>query len=346
MKDQKLELYFFFVAFVAILILTFILFLPFLGALALSLVLAVIFHPIYLKILSVVRVKGLAALLSVLLVLTVVFAPLFFLGFVLFNEAQNLFIELNQGGGTGIHTTIQFIEAQINKFAPSFTIDVGVYFEQGLNWLTQSFGDIFAGTAQVVVSFLIGLIALYYFFRDGDWFKEVFVVYSPLRDTYDNEILVRVRRTINSILKGSILVAVIQGILTGLGFAFFGVPNPALWGAFAALGALIPGVGTTIVFIPAIAYVYFFVGEFMSLGLLLWGVLAVGLIDNFLGPILIGRGVRIHPLLVLLAVIGGLKFFGPIGFLLGPIVFSLLLALTEIYNFLVRRGDPHKEMHG
>lgn len=337
MKDGKLELYFFFAAFIAVLLLTFVLFLPFLGALALALVLSVIFHPVYHALLEKVKIKGLAALLAVLLVLLVVFVPLFSLGILLLNEAQNLFLELNNNGGSEtVVTFTAFLESRISEFYPDFTIDLGAYLEQVLKWVTSSLGGIFAGTAQAILAFFIGLIALFYFFRDGHWFRDVFILYSPLRDTYDTEILIKVRNTINSVLKGSILVALIQGVLSGLGFAFFGVPNPVLWGAVAALGALIPGVGTTIVFIPALLYVFFFVGSFMALGLLLWGMLAVGLIDNFLGPILIGRGVRIHPLLILLSVLGGLQFFGPVGFLLGPIIFSLLLALAEIYNFLIK----------
>ena len=347
MKDKKLELYFFFVAFVAILILTFILFLPFLSAIAVALVFAVIFHPVHLWILERVRLPGLSALLALLFIVLIVFTPLAFFGFLLFSQAQDLFVALNANGGQGsVNAVLNFVETHVSRFLPGFTLDVSMYVKQGLEWLTQSLGDIFASTAQAVLSFFIGLIALYYFFRDGKWFRTVFITYSPLRDTYDNEILARIRLTINSILKGSILTALIQGTLSGIGFAFFGVPHAVLWGAIAAIGALIPGVGTTIVILPTVLYLYFFGSTVSALGLLIWGALAVGLIDNFLGPILIGRGVRIHPLVVLIAVLGGLNVFGPVGFLLGPIIFSLLLALAEIYNFLVKNVTSHHTKDG
>ena len=126
-------------------------------------------------------------------------------------------------------------------------------------------------------------------------------------------------------------MALIQGILTAVGFTFFGIPNATLWGSVAAITALIPGIGTALVLLPAILYLYFSGETLFAVGLLLWGMTAVGLVDNFLGPKLVERGMRLHPFLILLSVLGGVGFFGPLGFLLGPLVLSLLFALIEIY---------------
>ena len=106
----------------------------------------------------------------------------------------------------------------------------------------------------------------------------------------------------------------------------------------AAIAALIPSVGTALVFVPAIILLFISGQIFAAFGLLLWGALAVGLIDNFLGPKLIGRGMHLHPLLVLFSVLGGIVFFGPIGFVLGPIILSLLFALLDIYSYMVGRA--------
>ena len=99
------------------------------------------------------------------------------------------------------------------------------------------------------------------------------------------------------------------------------------WGVVAALAALIPGIGTALVLLPAIGYLFFTGSTGMAIGLLVWGFVAVGLIDNFLGPILVNRGVKIHPFLILLSIFGGPSFFGPIGFVLGPLIVALLFAL-------------------
>jgi predicted PurR-regulated permease PerM len=100
----------------------------------------------------------------------------------------------------------------------------------------------------------------------------------------------------------------------------------------AAFGALIPSVGTTIVFIPAVVFLLFNGAYVQAIGLLVWGVLAVGLIDNLLGPYLMSRGNKLHPFIILLAVLGGLSVFGPIGFVVGPVLVSLFIVLLELYS--------------
>ena len=117
-----------------------------------------------------------------------------------------------------------------------------------------------------------------------------------------------------------------------VGFWIFGVPNAILWGSFAAIAALIPGIGTALVLTPAILFLFARGEIFSAIGLLAWGVGVVGLIDNFLGPRLMGRGIELHPLIILLSVLGGIGFFGPIGFLLGPLIVSLFFALLDIYS--------------
>ena len=127
--------------------------------------------------------------------------------------------------------------------------------------------------------------------------------------------------------------------MTEMGFSIFGVPNPILWGSVAAVAALIPGVGTALVLIPSILYL-FFIGETVSAsGLLVWGIVAVGLVDNILGPKLVGRGIKLHPFLTLLSILGGISFFGPLGFLFGPLTLSLLFAFLEIYSTIRRERN-------
>ncbi len=119
--------------------------------------------------------------------------------------------------------------------------------------------------------------------------------------------------------------------------SIFGIPNGFLWGTVAAIAALIPGIGTALVFIPAIAFLFFIGNIPQALGLLAWGALAVGLIDNILGPKLVGRGMQLHSLLVLLSVLGEIIFFGPSGIFLGPLSLSLLFVLLSIYADVSRR---------
>jgi predicted PurR-regulated permease PerM len=176
------------------------------------------------------------------------------------------------------------------------------------------------------------LFALFYLLRDGGKLKQDLILLSPLADDYDIKIFLKLKQAIRSVVVGSLVVGLIQGILTGIGFFIFGVPNPALWGSFAVIAALIPGIGTSLVIVPGILYLFFISTHLHALGMLIWGILAVGFIDNFLGPMLVNRGVHVHPFLILLSVIGGLSFFGPIGFIAGPLLVALLVALLEIYK--------------
>jgi predicted PurR-regulated permease PerM len=107
----------------------------------------------------------------------------------------------------------------------------------------------------------------------------------------------------------------------------------------AAIAALVPGVGTALVIFPAVIYVFWAGDLFRAVGLAVWGMLAVGLIDNFLGPKLIGNGIKMHSLLVLFSVLGGISFFGPVGLLLGPLALSLFFVLLDIYFLMIKKGS-------
>ena len=186
---------------------------------------------------------------------------------------------------------------------------------------------------------ILTLFTLYYLLKDGAKFREKIMEFSPLKKSEDEKIFEKVKGTVTSIVRGSLVVGVIQGIMTGLGFLIFGVPNPALWGSVAIFAAIIPGVGTALVNIPAVLFLAISGSGTNAFLLLLWSMSAVGLIDNFLRPYLIGRDAKLHPFLVLLSVLGGIHVFGPVGFLVGPLFLSFLLALLEIYPTIVLKNN-------
>ena len=344
-NHQRSELYFLLILLAGIFVLAFFIFKPFLYALILAIVFATVFQPVHKRVLAMTRErKGLAAFLATISVLIVVVAPLTLLGIQIFQEATGLYSSLIENGGVtdplrrsyseaslsrGIGNTIQ----SLTRFSPVpiDSPDVSQYLKQGLSWLLQHLGPLFANVAKAMVGVFIFLIALYYLFKDGHDLKRALVALSPLQDIHDETIFNKLALAINSVIKGNLAVALVQGVLTAVGFAIFGIPNATLWGSVAAITALIPGIGTALVLLPAILYLYFSGETLFAVGLLVWGMVAVGLVDNFLGPKLASRGMRLHPFLILLSILGGIGFFGPLGFLLGPLVLSLLFALLEIY---------------
>lgn len=340
-SNQKSKTYFLLILIAGTLILAFFVFRPFLNALLLAMVFAVVFQPLHQKILGCTRERqAAAAFLTVIITVALILIPLAFLGIQIFQEAQQLYSSLTEGGGKD--NILNIFKGLIGNFqqyfstTKEFSIDIDQYLKQGLGWLLQNLGGVFSNFAKVIVSFFIFLFALYYLFKDGQKLKRAVIALSPLADVDDEAIFKKLELAVNSVIRGNIVIALIQGILTAIGFIIFGIPNAMLWGTMAAIAALIPSVGTALVLTPAIIFLFLSGKTLPAFGLLAWGAGAVGLIDNFLGPKLIGRGMRLHPMIVLLSVFGGIGFFGPIGFLLGPLTLSLFFVLLDIYSSFIK----------
>lgn len=311
--------------------------LPHLDAIVLAVTLAILFNPFYRSMRKAMpRWEGIAAFLTVVLAVAAILAPLTFFGFRIFGEAQGLYMRFADGDGGA---AVASFSRQVEQLAPWLKIDMNSYTRQILEVLVQNLGAIFSKLASVIGMFFLALIALYYLLKDGAKLKHAIARASPLSPSHTEEILAKLGAMANSVIKGSLAVAVIQGILVGFGFLAFGIPNPVFWGTVAIIASLIPFFGTAIVIVPGVIYLFAEGSVVAAFGLAVWGFFAVGLIDNFLRPQLIERDVKVHPFLVLLSVLGGIALFGPTGFLLGPLILSLLLALFGIYPALILERD-------
>ena len=306
---------------------------PFLTALALSLIIVTICYPLYNRIKSKVprQNKSIAAFMTTMLVLTIVVIPLILISSLVAREIISFYQALDSGG-LSIESSITNIEAMVQTYIPGFTIDLGEQLKFSGQWITGNIGAIFAGTVSTIFIFFISLIGSFYFFRDGKELLQLVIKASPLPDRDDEIIFDRMARAVRAVATGTLLVAMLQGTLVAIGFAFFGIDRAILWGSIAAIGALIPGIGTTIVTAPAIIYLFFTNEMFDAFGLLIWSVLIVGIIDNLIAPYLISRGNNLHPFIILISVLGGIVLFGPIGFIIGPVIVTLFMVLLEIYN--------------
>jgi len=306
---------------------------PFMSALALAAIIVTICFPLYERICTKMpnNNASLGALVTTLLVLVIVILPLFVITSSLVNEALDVY-KIANSEQIGVEETLKDIENFTASLLPGFELNVSEYLKQGATWLASNLGAIFAGTASTLFLFFIAMIGSFYFFRDGRHFTKQLVRISPLPDDEDELILKRLALAVRSVATGTVMVALIQGILTAFGLWLFGFERAVLWGTIAAFGALVPGVGTTIVFLPAIIFLVVTGTYVKAVGVLLWAAVAVGLIDNLLGPYLMSRGNPMHPFLVLLAVLGGIAMFGPIGFIVGPVTLSLFIVLLELYS--------------
>jgi predicted PurR-regulated permease PerM len=318
---------------------------PFISALALSAIIVTICYPLYERVRKVMPKQNdtLGALATTLLVLLIVIIPLFLITSALVNEALSIYKIVNVEQ-LGFESKLITLETSVQRYVPSFDLNITEYLKQAASWFASHLGDFFAGTASTLFLFFISIIGSFYLFRDGHILTKTLVRISPLPDSQDAVIMQRLAVAVRSVATGTVMLALIQGTLTSFGMWLFGFDRAILLGVIASLGALIPGVGTTIVFVPTVAYLFFIGAYVPAIGLAIWGMLAVGLIDNLLGPYLMSRGNKLHPFLILISVLGGISVFGPIGFIVGPVLISLFMVLLELYSIHIsdHKHKAHK----
>ena len=338
---RMIEFAFFFGALGIVGFLVWEIFAPFVTALALSAIIVVICYPLndfFLKNFSRNN-RSIAALLTTLVVFCVVVTPVFLVSTLLVNEFVSFYQTLDVGTQLPIDAQLSSLEQRLQSYIPGFDINLSDQIKQSVQWFTQNIGTIFAGTISFIFTFLIAILGSFYLFRDGKRLVGWYVSISPLKDLEDRAIIDRVAQSIRSVATGTVLVSIIQGTVSGIGFSLFGIDRPILWGSIAALGALLPGFGTAGIMIPAVAYLFYIGNMGNAVGLLIWAAVAIVIIDNVIGPYLMGRGNNLHPFIILVSVLGGVSLFGPIGFILGPVCVSLFMVLLELYGVYMN-DDP------
>jgi predicted PurR-regulated permease PerM len=345
--NRSIQLTFFFSIFGAALILGFFIFRPYLNTLVMAATFAIIFYPLYKRLDARFKHRwpSIASILTVTIASLIIFVPTAFLGTRIYTEGKLVYEDLsaaNRGEREPLPAaepgTSQFVlnmREKLNGVLTQVATNLDETVQESFGWLLSNVPNLGRRLGQVGIRFFIWFLAFYYMLRDGHRMRRIFVALSPLSDRYDNEIADRISTAIKSVIGGSLIVAISQGIATGIGLLIFGVPAPAVWGGLAVLAALVPNIGTALVILPAAAYLFLIGKTAATIGLLIWGLTIVNIIDNFLRPKLIERGTRIHPLLVLLSVLGGITLLGPVGFLIGPIIMSLILEFLEIYNEMI-----------
>jgi predicted PurR-regulated permease PerM len=211
-------------------------------------------------------------------------------------------------------------------------VDISSIVQALSDWIKTHGADVFSSGAGLVLKTFIFFVCLYFFLFDRERFLQEMMALSPLKDSVDKSIASRMVETVRGVVFGSLIVACIQGVVAGIGLTLFGVPGALIWAACVIISAQIPMLGTSIIMIPAVLYLFLTGHTGAGIGLLIWALLAVGLIDNMLQPLIVGGRTRMHALLILLSMLGGLEYFGPIGFVLGPTVLAAFLVILEMYK--------------
>ena len=308
---------------------------PFVDVLLWAAVLVVVFYPMYERLERRLRRPGLSALLSCLVVMVVVAAPLTFIVIALTTEftkaVQHLPAEITRALDPTAPVTGRIVRwlQRFVDLSPQFLIDQLTRMTAQI--VSQSIGLV-GGAIGVLLKGFFVIFTMFYLFRDGDRIVRALPEFLPLKREQSEQVFERTREVINASVYGVVSIAMVQGALAGLAFWFLGIPSPVLWGVVTALVCMIPVAGSFLVWLPASVYLAL-TGHWTRATLLtLWGLFVISTIDNFLRPKLIRGRTKLHELLVFFAVLGGLRVFGVLGIVLGPVVLAIAMALVEIFR--------------
>jgi predicted PurR-regulated permease PerM len=189
-----------------------------------------------------------------------------------------------------------------------------------------------SGSFWAIAQLLMTLFFLFYFFRDGEASLTAVRSLVPLTNWETNIVFARIDETLRATLRGTILVSVVQGVLGGLMFWALLLPAPLLWGTVMGFCAMVPMLGTFVVWAPVSLFLLFEGSWIRGVILAAWGAGVVSMIDNLLYPVLVGQELRLHTMLVFVSLVGGIAFFGASGLILGPLTFAVTLSLVEIWR--------------
>ncbi len=207
-------------------------------------------------------------------------------------------------------------------------------------YLASSASSIGAGTATFLLNFFVMIYAMFFYLKDGRKILEKIFYYMPLSNEDENRMLERFVSVTRATIKGTMLIGLIQGALAGIAFYFAGINGAAFWGTVMVILSVVPGIGAALVWVPAVVYLYLIDQPLPATILFLWCAAVVGTVDNVLRPTLVGKDAEMPDLLIMIGTLGGLFLFGPMGFIVGPIVCGLFLTAWDIYGTAFRHILP------
>ncbi|WJN57113.1 AI-2E family transporter [Pseudomonas sp. SO81] len=318
--------------------------LPFYGALFWAVVLAVLFAPLQRRLALRIGGRGnLSALITLCVCLLVAILPVIVITLMLVNEGAAVYQRIEAGEldvgafvAQGKDMLPQAIQRQLDRLGlgnfDGLRDRVARGALEGSQFLATKAFAIGQNTFEFVVGFFVMLYLLYFFLRDGPELVRTVRSAVPLAEGLKRRLQIKFTRVVRATVKGNIAVAVVQGALGGLIFWVLGISSPLLWGVLMAFLSLLPAVGCGLVWGPVAFYLLARGELWQGVTLILFGVLVIGLVDNLLRPILVGKDTRMPDYVVLISTLGGLTLFGLNGFVIGPLIAALFIASWDLYR--------------
>ena len=317
--------------------------LPYSGAVFWGMVLAILFAPLYRRLLAATKQKPtVAALLTLASIVVMVILPLSVIAASLVKQALSVYALIGSGQidfGNYFLQVVNALPDWVKSLLERFELTDLASLEQKLSEGAAQVSQVFArhainvgrNTFDFLVSLTIMLYLLFFLLRDGQSLANRIKRAVPLSRMYKQRLFDNFTTVIRATVKGNVLVAIAQGALGGLIFWFLDVQAPLLWGVVMAFLSLLPAVGAAIVWAPVAVYFLVTGAVWQGVVLIAFGVLVIGLVDNILRPILVGKDTKMPDYLVLLSTLGGMALFGLNGFVIGPVIAALFIAAWEMF---------------
>jgi predicted PurR-regulated permease PerM len=323
---------------------------PFYGAVLWGTVLAIVFAPLYRRFCASMR-PTLAALATVAVIVLIVILPSTLVMASLVREASSVYA-MFKSGEVNLAGSFQHVLDALPAWAVGLLDRFGLTDLAGIQEVlsavlgrasqliaTQAL-NVGQATFELVVRLFVMLYLLFFLIRDGDQLFRIIKDAVPLRAEQQRVIFSKFATVVRATVKGTIVVAILQGALGGLMFWFLGIRAALLWAALMALLSLLPAVGAALVWFPVALYLLATGAVWQGLVLIAFGVLVIGLVDNLLRPMLVGTDIKMPDYVVLLSTLGGIEIFGMNGIVLGPLIAAMFMVVWDILSASRRARDP------
>jgi len=313
------------------------------GAVLWGVVIAILFAPLYRRLLARMGERpNLAAVTTVAIIVTIVILPMSLIGAALAQEAGGMYKRI-QSGELDLGRLFQQVQAALPSWISDLSSRFGIASLGGLRerasagllkgseFLAGQAINIGQSTFDFIVNLFVMMYLLFFLLRDGDLLAGRFRAALPLRRPLQDQLLRKFTVVIRATVKGNMLIALLQGALGGLIFWVLGINGALLWAVVMAFLSLLPAVGAGLVWVPVALYLLATGAIWQGVVLIAYGALVIGLVDNLLRPVLVGKDTKMPDYVVLISTLGGIEAFGLNGFVIGPVIAAMFIAVWDIF---------------
>ena len=274
----------------------------------------------------------------VLVVLAVLILPIILLSILIVNQSLDLYQSISSRDLTSDFIVIThwidspLLAPYISQLSGEWPTYITTITKVSTNYLVNAAKSITSGSASFLFMFFVMLYTLFYFFKDGTRMLKRLMFLTPLGDIYEKMLYERFTSVARATIKGTLIIGAIQGMMGGLLFALTGIEGALIWGVIMTFLSVIPAIGSFLVWFPAALIMLAMGNIWQGIVILAVGGVIISNIDNLLRPPLIGKDIAMHPILVLFSTLGGLILFGVSGFIIGPVIIAMYLAIMTMYT--------------